>query len=277
MNDSQTKGILTQTKRRLGRAGHTLNSQRDLPLLSIIRDSTFINRDQIEVLLADAETESYNGRNRRLALLASLGQLDIRPPHFPYPGRIFSVTESGMDTLRVAGLALLCDSRDAAERLPVSDVLHFLRVNEIRIAIQRSLDLQNWIGYRQLTSLNIGDGKCGIREYDSIAEIRFPDDREELMSVGVQYEQTLKSTDWYAGVQRHLLAESHICRLMCFVDTDTLGLFISRLLYSDAVPVAIIVLSDFQQAGINTRVRVFRKNRVILITLRDFLSLAYEF
>jgi hypothetical protein len=73
------------------------------------------------------------------------------------------------------------------------------------------------------------------------------------------------------------MAESHICRLMCFVDTDTLGLFISRLLYSDAVPVAIIVLSDFQQVGINTRVRVFRKNRVILITLRDFLSFAYEF
>lgn len=67
--------ITHRERRRRKMPSPHLNRQRDLPLLSLIYDSGFISRPQIEGLLEDTAVESYTHRNRRLKRLAELGQL----------------------------------------------------------------------------------------------------------------------------------------------------------------------------------------------------------
>jgi hypothetical protein len=64
-----------------------LNPAKDLPLLLLIRDATFISRQQLELLIAGRTKElNYDCRNRRLARLVELDQIQIYPQCFPYPG-----------------------------------------------------------------------------------------------------------------------------------------------------------------------------------------------
>ena len=111
----QGRNVISRPGRRpVTHAGKSLlNPARDLPLLLLIRDATFISRQQLELLIAGRTEEvNYDCRNRRLARLVDLNQIQIYPQCFPYPGRIFAITQAGINTLQVAGMGILSVSAD---------------------------------------------------------------------------------------------------------------------------------------------------------------------
>ena len=112
---------------------YLLNPKKDLPLLQLIRDATFISRQQIELLIAGRTEEvNYRCRNRRLERLVELNQIQIYPQCFPYPGRIFAITQAGINTLQVTGMGILSVSADTETLADVGQVPHFIGLNQIR-------------------------------------------------------------------------------------------------------------------------------------------------
>ena len=77
------------------------------------------------------------------------------PQCFPYPGRIFAITQAGINTLQVTGMGILSVSADTETLADVGQVPHFIGLNQIEIAARKAFGVRRWIGDRQLKSLNI--------------------------------------------------------------------------------------------------------------------------
>jgi hypothetical protein len=260
-------------RRSVTRSGNfVLNPSKDLPLLLLIRDSTFITRQQIEVLIAGRTTElNYHNRNRRLARLEELKQLQIHPQCFPYPGRVFAITQQGMNTLSVSGLGILSASSDTETQVGVEQVPHFLGLNEIEITARKLLAIRQWIGDRQLKSLNIASNRPTQKDYDSIAEITSPINSNAVIHLGIEYERTIKSKDRYAQIRKNLEGERQIHGLLYFVDNGTDATFISREVYSTTVPVGVAIVSEFQSNGLSAPLRVVQDRSVVRVSVQEYL------
>ena len=250
-----------------------LNPAKDLPILRLIRDATFISRPQIEVLIAGQTNElNYHNRNRRLARLEELDQIQIHPQCFPYPGRVFGISQQGMNTLQVAGIGILSVSADTETLADVGQVPHFIGLNEIEIAARKVFGIRKWIGDRQLKSLNIASNRPTQKDYDSIAEIASSADSNAVIRIGIEYERTIKSKDRYAQIHKNLDAERQIQGLLYFVDNETNAVFVSREVYSATVPVGVVIVSQFQSEGTNAPLRVVQDRSVVRVSVGDYLT-----
>ena len=83
------------------KANLILNPAKDFPLLQLIRDATFISRQQLELLIAGQTKEmNYDSRNRRLARLVELGQIKVYPPYFSVSRPSFWNYRTGNEDIR---------------------------------------------------------------------------------------------------------------------------------------------------------------------------------
>ena len=271
----QGQDVISRTGRRpVTHAGKSLlNPARDLPLLLLIRDATFISRQQLELLIAGRTEEvNYDCRNRRLARLVELNQIQIYPQCFPYPGRIFAITQAGINTLQVAGMGILSVSADTETLADVGQVPHFIGLNQIEIAARKAFGIRQWIGDRQLKSLNIAANRPTQKDYDSIAEIASPFDSNAVIHLGIEYERTIKSKERYAQIRKNLDAERQIQGLLYFVDNETNAVFVSREVHSATVPVGVVIASQFQSNGVDAPLRVVQDRSVVRISIQDYLT-----
>jgi hypothetical protein len=266
--------ISRPARRPVTRTGRSLlNPSRDLPLLKLIRDATFISRQQVELLIAGQTKETnYDCRNRRLTRLVDLNQLQIYPQCFPYPGRIFAITQAGLNTLQVAGMGILSVSADTETLADVGQVPHFIGLNQIEIAAREAFSVRQWIGDRQLKSLNIAANRPTQKDYDSIAEIVAPSDSNAVIYLGIEYERTIKSKDRYSQIRKNLDAERQIQGLLYFVDNETDALILSREVYSATVPVGVVIASQFQANRVGATLRVVQDRSVVRISVHDYLT-----
>ena len=250
-----------------------LNPERDLPLLQLVRDATFISRQQIELLIADRTDESnYDNRNRRIARLVKRDQLQIYPQCFPYPGRIFAITYAGINTLQVAGMGILSVSTDTETLAEVAQVPHFIGLNEIEIAARQAFNVIQWIGDRQLKSLNIAASRPTQKDYDSIVEIAGLPDTTSPIYLGIEYERTIKSKERYAQIRKKLDGERQIHGLLYFVDNEANATLLSREVYSATVPVGVVIASQFQLSGVNAALRVVQNRSVVRTSVNDYVT-----
>ena len=252
---------------------YLLNPKKDLPLLQLIRDATFISRQQIELLIAGRTEEvNYRCRNRRLERLVELNQIQIYPQCFPYPGRIFAITQAGINTLQVTGMGILSVSADTETLADVGQVPHFIGLNQIEIAAMKAFGVRRWIGDRQLKSLNIASNRPTQKDYDSIAEIASPSDSNAIIYLGIEYERTIKSKDRYAQIRKKLEAERQIQGLLYFADTETNASLLSREVYSATVPVGVVIASQFQTNGVDAMLLVVQDRSVIRVSVQDYIA-----
>ena len=252
---------------------YLLNPKKDLPLLQLIRDATFISRQQIELLIAGRTEEvNYRCRNRRLERLVELNQIQIYPQCFPYPGRIFAITQAGINTLQVTGMGILSVSADTETLADVGQVPHFIGLNQIEIAARKAFGVRRWIGDRQLKSLNIASNRPTQKDYDSIAEIASPSDSNAIIYLGIEYERTIKSKDRYAQIRKKLEAERQIQGLLYFADTETNASLLSREVYSATVPVGVVIASQFQTNGVDAMLLVVQDRSVIRDSVQDYIA-----
>ena len=252
---------------------YLLNPKKDLPLLQLIRDATFISRQQIELLIAGRTEEvNFRCRNRRLERLVELNQIQIYPQCFPYPGRIFAITQAGINTLQVTGMGILSVSADTETLADVGQVPHFIGLNQIEIAARKAFGVRRWIGDRQLKSLNIASNRPTQKDYDSIAEIASPSDSNAIIYLGIEYERTIKSKDRYAQIRKKLEVERQIQGLLYFADTETNASLLSREVYSATVPVGVVIASQFQTNGVDAMLLVVQDRSVIRVSVQDYIA-----
>jgi len=230
------------------KAKSSLNNARDLPLLQIIRDTTFIDRKQLEILIAGRTDETnYDSRNRRIARLVELGQLKIYPRCFSSSGRVYGITPRGMAILGRAGLGLFRSSAYRETEATVVQMPRFLKLNQIEIASRKAFNVLGWTRARGLRSLNRAMGRTAKQAYDSIAVIAEASDSAVQVHLGIQYERTIKSTVRYAQIRKSLEVDNQIHGLLYFVDSERSAVILSREMYSVTVPIGVVVVSEFQR------------------------------
>jgi hypothetical protein len=177
-----------------------------------------------------------------------------------------------MVTLDLVGQGLLSASWDTKRLTDDAQTLHFLVLNEIQIAARKVFNIRRWIGDKELKSLNIAVNHPTQKDYDSIMELSSLSDANVAIRVGIEYERTVKSKERYAQIRKNLEAETQIQGVLYFVENETSAAFVSRVVYSEDVPVGVIVVSQFQSKGADALMRVVQNRTVVNTSVRDYLK-----
>jgi hypothetical protein len=253
---------------------HVLSMARDVPILLAVRDSTFINRHQIESLVTHTgKAEHWKNRNSRIRrLISPLGQLVVYPQCFPYPGRVFSISREGLRTLELAGMGLLSVTSGTEFLENINQIPHFLGLNAIQIELKKSFNVSNWYGDRYLKSMNIAVGKPTAKDYDSVAFIANPANSESPIRIGIEYERVLKSKERYAEIRKNLSGEEQIDGLIYFADNDLVANQLAAVVYSQTLPVCIATTNELYRLGSNCSILTVRDRQVVRWKLGKFIE-----
>jgi hypothetical protein len=169
-------------------------------------------------------------------------------------------------------MGILSVTADTETLADVGQVSHFLGLNQIEIAARQVFNVRQWIGDRQLKSLNIAANRPTQKDYDSIAEVTAPYDSSAVIYLGIEYERTIKSKDRYAQIRKKLEAERQIQGLIYFVDNDEGAVILSREVYSTSLPVGVVIVSQFQANGTDAPMRVVQNRSVVRVSVKDYLT-----
>jgi len=253
---------------------HVLSMARDVPILLAVRDSTFINRHQIESLVSQSgKPEHWKNRNNRIRrLISPLGQLVVYPQCFPYPGRVFSISREGLRTLELAGMGLLSVTSGTEFLENINQIPHFLGLNAIQIELKKAFNISNWYGDRYLKSMNIAVGKPTAKDYDSVAFIANPANSESPIRIGIEYERVLKSKERYAEIRKNLSGEEQIDGLIYFADNDLVANQLAAVVYSQTLPVCIVTTNELYRLGSNCSILTVRDRQVVRWKLGKFIE-----
>ena len=194
-----------------------MNEKRDLPLLLLVRNATFISHDQLlkRQLEASLETNprALYGRVKRFlesGLIRSIGTIP------PYAGRVYTITRLGLGVLESYGEGLMSVSSCSRNLPHVVQAPHFLELNEIREAFRKTGKLVKWRWERELSSLNLVIGSPMAKDYDAVAEL---DLGGEPYRIAIEFERTMKSSVRYQEIQKVIRDEGNVDMILYFTAT----------------------------------------------------------
>jgi hypothetical protein len=271
----ETEQIASSTRRVIpSRRGHlAISGERDIPLLELVRDCTYITRPQIEELgigQVGRWKETYRNRTRRLTRLVDMGQLTMHGQALPYRGMVYSIGRAGLVTLEFIGNGLLNVTSESEALSNDRQIPHFLGLNQARIQLLSSFTIRNWLSDRVLQSLNISTNTPTAKDYDAIFELALtgPD---RLIKVAFEYERTLKSRERYAEIRGLLETEAGVSGVLYVVEGWQAVNALSGLVYSRRCPVAITMTSWLGARGADAEVRMVSGNTIVRSKLNSFL------
>jgi hypothetical protein len=269
---SVTRGRVATRKGRL-----TISGERDIPLLELIRDCTYITRSQIEQLSrvpgavrGFSKTESYRSRTRRLSRLVEIQQLATHGQMLPYQGVVYSIARAGLSTLEVLGNGLLSVTSGSDVLSNDRQISHYLGINRARVQLSTAFDIRKWWSDRVLQSHNISSNIPTVKDYDAIFELAQSPDR--FIRVGLEYERTMKSRDRYAEIRRQLDREKSVHGVLYVVEGEQPANYLSQLVYSEHLPVATVIASQLEEHGAVAEALVVSSGRVIRSKLKIFFG-----
>ena len=226
------------------RIGVHLSSERDLPLLLAVRNTTFVSHDQLFRLMVEAGLEHnrrcFNWRIRRLIKGAHVRET---PSIAPYSGSIYSITRFGLAVLESYGEGLVSVTSSSRNLPSVVQAPHFLELNEIYRAFKSTEKLKSWKSDRELISLNYVIGTPLAKDYDAIAEIEAAGDS---LRIAIEYERTIKLADRYKQIQDAIRDEGQVDMVLYLTSTLDLVFSLSRQFNHPALPMCFVSSARFR-------------------------------
>ncbi len=220
------------------RIGVQLSTERDLPLLLQVRNSTFVSHDQLFRWMVEAGLEhnrrSFNWRIRRLIKGAHVRET---PAIQPYKGAVYSITRFGLGVLESCGEGLVSITSGSRNLPSVLQGAHFLELNEIYHALRSTGKLKSWKSDRELISLNYVLGSPLAKDYDAIAEV---ESEGASLRMAVEYEKTLKSAARYKEIQEAIRDEGQVDLVLYLTSTLDLVFTLSRAFDHPALPMCFV-------------------------------------
>jgi hypothetical protein len=258
-------------KAKIGR--HSLSIKFDIPVLQLIRDSTFITRHQVVDLLPTiAQGTGKRALNARLARLVGLKQIREHDQAFPYSGRVFSIDHGGLLTLELSGLGILSVTSETEILSDEKQVAHFLALNTIQIFMRKFFTVSRWWDDRYLKSLNIVTSRPTNKDYDAVIDVSLAKDQATPIRVGIEYERSLKARDRYANIRKSLASESQIHRLLYFVDNEQIATVVCNEVFTNNLPIGVALTQEFYKQGDQCRVFIKGGTEIGARSMRDFLG-----
>jgi hypothetical protein len=185
-----------------------MNISRDIPMLTQVRNSKFISREQLfEFMKAGGYEYSRNSFNWRTRRLLDSGFLAICPGNLGRSATVYHITSEGLMHLEDHGqFAAVLNSKTAHLPHP-AQLHHALGLNNIQLTLLRSGLLASWHSDLQIASENTISRTPLGKDYDAIVGIW---DNGMLARFALEYERTLKSTQQYKKIRHALESDNSV-------------------------------------------------------------------
>ncbi len=194
-----------------------MNEQRDLPLLLLIRNATFISHAQLLQRQTEAGLETnpraFYGRVKRFVTSGLIRIVGTIPP---YAGRVYTITRLGLGVLESYGEGLMSVSSGSRNLPGIVQAPHFLELNEIRESFRKTGKLVKWRWERELSSLNLVIGTPMAKDYDAVAELNLGG---EPYRIAIEFERTMKASARYQEIQKVIRDEGNVDMILYFTAT----------------------------------------------------------
>jgi hypothetical protein len=235
-----------------------LSQERDLPLLKLIRDTTYISRPQLHVLAPQVGIrEDTKNLNRRLRRLVDSGLALAGKPWPPFAGTVYCISHAGLLALENNGQASEAIKSSSEKICTPNQIGHFLMLNRIRIGLQGWRDsfvLCSWHTDRQIKAWNIIEQRYA-KDYDGVvelarnrpADVDDGDGQAEVVRLGIEYERTFKSYDAYDRITAALNRETKVDAVLYFTDSVLDARKILALVHPDRLPVISVTAAGICQ------------------------------
>lgn len=249
---------------------YVLNMEKDIPLLVLIRNSTYITQRQIYALWEG--DDSAKAIEHRLYKLRTVGQLQEHGLAFPYPSRVLSITRAGLSTLEAVGRGLLSVSSDSEHLADPLQVHHYLGLNRTQTLFREMFPGLKWIGDRELRSLNIIATSTTVKDYDAVVDLPGAGKDERTIKLAIEFERTPKSKERYAEIRGQIANESKVDGVLYVTEDEMLSLLVSREVYTKTCQVGSVTIGELLENRMHGRVKTARDMTIVREQLSTYLQ-----
>lgn len=230
----------------------TFSYERDVPILRFVRDATFISNEQlfasIMALSLEPNRRCFSWRVQRLVEGDLLRSFD---PIWPYKGRVYGISRTGLSVLENCGEGLSSLTSESRSLPHESQVLHFLELNDIRGAFEKSGCLRRWRPESELTSMNQVADTPLAKDYDAIAEVLFGGN---VFRVAIEHERSIKSSGRYRDINLALKNETRVDLVLYLTSAIDMVVRLAEEFSSPAIPICFASSWKFKQHRFSTNV-----------------------
>lgn len=249
---------------------YILNMEKDIPLLVLIRDATFITQRQVYALWEGAD--SVKAIEHRLYKLRSVGQVQEHGLAFPYPSRVLSITRAGLSTLEAVGRGLLSISSDSEQLADTLQIHHYLGLNRTQSLFNDMFPGLKWIGDRELRSRNIIATSTTAKDYDAVVDLLGVGKEGRTIKLAIEFERTPKSKDRYAQIREQIAKEAKVDGVLYVTEDEMLSLLISREVFTKTCQVGSVTITELLENKMAGKIKTVRDNAIVREQFNTFLQ-----
>lgn len=265
--------VIESRESRRSKIGLAISREHDLPLLLLIRDSTYICRSQIGALAPIHKiTERPTNTTRRLKRLAAYGYILAEEPAPSFRGAVYSITAGGLLCLEKLGYCLASVTSRSEVIAKPRQVLHLLELVSLRITLSSLYTVTEWLTDRQVSGDNLLADEPTAKDYDAIATYTNPELEGGIGRFAIEYERTIKDDRRYEEIRSQLKGETSLSCLIYFVDGSATAKRIADKIYSTNVWVGVVDRADFEMRHLEARARFKSQSGIKEATLSMFIK-----
>ena len=202
----------------------TISSDRDLPLLALLRDNTCLSQPQIHGLAPfKGLAENPKNLNRRLRKLAKAGLVTVSNPCPPFSGAIFAASSSSLLTLENDGQYLTSVSSKTENLTVPGQNLHARTLAKLQLAFYGCELLRPiaWHPDRVVKARSIP-----LRFYKKDWDATYVFDNKPSKSqlkVAIEYEKSHKNSARFERIADLISSETEVDLVLYFYDSPELA------------------------------------------------------
>lgn len=233
---------------------HVSNS-RDIPILTLIRDSKFITHGQLYELMKSTSLEysreSFTWRMRRLT---SGGFVSRCEGNFGQGEIIYRVTRRGLIQLESHGKFAAVLNSQTGHLPPPSQIYHALELCAVRLALVRKNLLLYWKSDVEIASENTVSADPLAKDYDAIVDV-WNEDRAARF--GLEYERTVKGVQQYERIRRAIEQENALHTILYLTSGDQISRHLANQMAGVNKRLAFATTEAFRQGLLDTPVLIY--------------------
>jgi hypothetical protein len=231
--------------------------------LHFVADSRYITHSQLFELArlkaVEFDRPVFNWRVRRLVNSGLL-----RKQVVPCLGTdaMYSITRAGIHGVEEMGIMYLGGYVEREKDPAEVQIPHVLELNRIRLALERSHVLVNWIPEVMVRILNLSPTLGYAKAYDAVATVLTGAGSAEF---AIEYERTLKSEQKYEKILEAIESEQRLHTILYLAPSFHILANIGRFFERSRHDILFALVNRFEKAALATEVNLARGWRPITL------------
>jgi hypothetical protein len=252
-----------------------INQKQDTDLLEIVRDTTFITNLQLVQICKRRGIaicrSTFNWRFGRLlkAKLVEKLSTDV----FPFKGPVYSISREGLAVLEHYGKGIVSIGSESEHLASPKQAHHFLTLNEIMFQLDRCFSIRTFMCDRVLRSYNMTLAAPLAKDYDAFVTIDRSSLNKPPLSIAIEYEASLKSSERYQEISSALDQERQVRLVVYFCGSAGMTNVLTAKVNSRACHVCFGSYTDFMRDGSQMKMLVRQKQEARTVTFQKLIEM----